>query len=253
MKARSNLQQERDGWTRLDYENRGTWQHARGAESVLVIRPPPMDNVQPIIEFIDYCLANGSHVVYISTIGADMSHMIPHYAVEEHFKALESKAWTILRPGFFAQNLTTFYLADICEYDAIYVPAGSAKAAYVDLRDVGDAAAHVMTLRDEFRGRAIELVGPIAASFDEVAITLSEVTDRTIKYTPPTVIWYAYHLNQRGATLGEAAILTLISQVLRFSSPQGNPEDLQALLSHPARSVHEFIRDFGSMFRTERV
>ncbi|WNZ26011.1 hypothetical protein HJG54_26415 [Leptolyngbya sp. NK1-12] len=50
--------------------------------------------------------------MFVSVTGADQNPFVPHHAVEQHLKA-HNRTYTILRPGFFAQNLGDAYRTDI--------------------------------------------------------------------------------------------------------------------------------------------
>ena len=54
---------------------------------------------------------------------------------------MEDAGHTLLRPGFFAQNLQDAYRRDIREEPRLHVPAGRGRVAFVDLRDPGEVAA----------------------------------------------------------------------------------------------------------------
>jgi uncharacterized protein YbjT (DUF2867 family) len=55
--------------------------------------------------------------------------VVPHHPVEKHPRAFRL-SWTILRPGFLAQNLAGAYRTDICADDRLYLPAGRGRVAY---------------------------------------------------------------------------------------------------------------------------
>ena len=70
---------------------------------------------------------------------------MPHAKVEKLLLEGEvDVAYTLLRCGFFMQNLTTTHLADIRDQDDIFIPAGKGKTAFIDARDI--AAVAVLTL-----------------------------------------------------------------------------------------------------------
>jgi uncharacterized protein YbjT (DUF2867 family) len=66
---------------------------------------------------------------------------------------VSAAAWTFLRAGFFAQNLGDAYRADIREHDELFVPAGDGRAAFVDVRDLGEVAARAFS-EDGHAGQA---------------------------------------------------------------------------------------------------
>ena len=112
--------------------------------------------------------AGVEHVVFSSVAGADTNRVVPHHRVETHLRD-HAPSWTILRPGFFAQNLADAYRRDIVEDDRIYLPAGNGRVAFIDTRDIGDVAGAVFADPAPHRGKGYTLTGPRAVTFDEVA------------------------------------------------------------------------------------
>lgn len=83
------------------------------------------------------------------------------------------------------KNLSTTHLADIRERDEVFVPAGGGRTNFIDVADIAEAAAVVLTEPGHL-GRAYELTGSQALTYDEVAMTLSRACGRTIEYARPS-------------------------------------------------------------------
>jgi uncharacterized protein YbjT (DUF2867 family) len=77
-----------------------------GAKALFLLRPPAISNTKATLNvLVDVARAAGvQHVLFVSVAGAGKYPFVPHYAVERHLKS-GPPGWTILRPGFFAQNL----------------------------------------------------------------------------------------------------------------------------------------------------
>lgn len=110
---------------RFDYLDRATWDAAlAGCDFVFLLRPPPLaDMAATLNPFVDAAYRAGvHHIVFLSVAGADRMRWVPHRSVELHLAAT-GNAWTVLRPGFFAQNLEDAYRRDITDDGRLYVPA----------------------------------------------------------------------------------------------------------------------------------
>jgi uncharacterized protein YbjT (DUF2867 family) len=88
---------------------------------------------------------------------------------------------TILRPTHFAQNFTEAMF--VPRDGKILAPVGDAVHPFIDTGDIADVAAMIL-LRGGHEGEVIELSGPAALGFHEVAETLSKVSGRTVEYVP---------------------------------------------------------------------
>ncbi len=220
-----------------------------GAGGLFLLRPPPIAAVGPTLNrLVDVALAAGvSRVVFLSVIGADTRGYIPHAKVEKHL-AGSAAAWTFLRAGFFAQNLGEAYRADIREHDEIFVPAGDGRAAFVDVRDLGEVAARALS-EDGHAGRAYRLTGPEALSFAQVADLLSVALGRTIRYTRPGVLRYMRRLRQRGLPFAQRLVQAALHVGLRFGQGEGLDPTLAQLLGRPPRTLSSYIHDHLDLWR----
>lgn len=214
-----------------------------GAAGLFLLRPPPVSRVGPTLNALtEAAVAAGvDHVVFSSVIGADTNRVVPHHRVETHLSS-HAPSWTILRPGFFAQNLTDAYRRDIVQDDRIYLPAGSGRVAFIDTRDIGDVAAAVFADPGPHRGRGYTLTGPRAVTFDEVAGLLTVALGRTVINEPASVLGYARHLRGQGLPMAQVAVQTVLHTGLRRGDAETVDPTLPSLLGRPARTLEDYVR-----------
>jgi uncharacterized protein YbjT (DUF2867 family) len=230
---------------RLDFRDRTTWPSAlHGAEHLFLMRPPSIADVERTLNpFVDFARGRGvDHVVFLSVAGAGKNKIVPHRKVEDHLRALGDH-YTNLRPGFFAQNLETSYRDDILDDDRIYVPAGHAPVNWIDVRDVAEVAALVLSAPARHRGQSYTLTGPGPVSWSEVVDALSAAVGRPIRYEPASVLGYARHLSRRGLPRGAILVQTVLHVLLRFGQGATMDATLGQLLGRPGRTVREYIAD----------
>jgi uncharacterized protein YbjT (DUF2867 family) len=137
----------------------------RGANALFLLRPRGPSDVTPLVDAA--VQAGVQRVVFLSVSGAASNPHVPHRMVEQRIEATPL-VWTFLRANFFMQNLSTVHRADIRERDDVFVPAGDGKVAYIDVRDIADAAVAALTA-DDHACTAYELTGPDALDHAEVA------------------------------------------------------------------------------------
>jgi len=236
---------------RLDVEDPTSFPTAvNGARGLFLMRPPAVSRVGPTLNvLIDAAASAGiGHIVFLSVAGADRNPVVPHHRVERHL-ASSFPSWTALRPGFFAQNLGDAYRRDILEEDRIIVPAGRGRAAFVDVRDVGDVAARILLDPEPHRRRGYELTGTEPLSFTDVAATLSAVLGRPITYEAATVLRYARRLHARGLPMAQVAVQTVLHVGLRFGQAERVTGTLERLLGRPARTLATYVDDHQHLWR----
>ncbi len=230
---------------RLDLRDPGTFAAAvRGASGLLLVRPPAVADVgRTLNPLLDAAQRHGvEHVVFSSVTGADRNRLVPHHRVERHLRA-SRMGWTILRPGFFAQNLADAYRRDIVEDDRVVVPAGDGRVAFVDTRDVGDAAAAVLADPAAHRGAAYVLTGGEALGFAEVADVLTRELGRTVRYRPASVPGYVRHLRRAGLPVARIAVQTVLHADLRRGGAAAVDPTLGRLLRRAPRSLAQYVHD----------
>jgi uncharacterized protein YbjT (DUF2867 family) len=162
-------------------------------------------------------------VVKLSSIGAEVGSPVPfwdwHGRVERHL--LESPlSAVILRSNFYMSNV-------VVREGRVHAPAGAARIAMIDPRDVGAAAAAVVGA-GEHDGRKYLLTGPEAITYAQAAAELSaefvDVPDDVARQTLP------------------AELVTLFA-LLRAGAAQQVTAAVETLTGRPPRDFAAFARD----------
>lgn len=235
---------------RLDLREPSTWATAaHGCTSMFLLRPPAIsDTKRTLVPFVDVAREQGvGHVVFLSVAGAGENKIVPHHAVEAHLQR-RGPEHTILRPGFFAQNLQDAYRRDIVEDGRLYVPAGRGRAAFVDLRDVAEVAALALCEPARHRERAYTLTGPEAIDFERAAALLSEALGRPVRYEPASVLGYARHLRRRALPWAQVVVQTILHVGLRLGQAEAVDPTLASLLGRPGRTLGDYVRDHAAVW-----
>ncbi|MCV2395146.1 NmrA family NAD(P)-binding protein [Actinotalea sp. M2MS4P-6] len=234
---------------RLDLHDPSTFAPAlRGAAGLFLVRPPAISRVGPTLgALVDAARDAGvGHVVFSSVTGADSNPLVPHHRVEARVRACPS--WTILRPGFFAQNLADAYREDIVAADRLCLPAGSGRAAFIDTRDIGDVAATVFRDPAAHHAAGYTLTGPEALDLDQVAAVLTAELGRPISYRPAAALGYAAHLRRAGLPMAQVAVQTVLHVGLRRGQAAEVDPTVQRLLGRPGRTLAEYVHDHRDLW-----
>jgi uncharacterized protein YbjT (DUF2867 family) len=122
-------------------------------------------------------------IVKLSSIvaepGAPVAFWDWHGRIEEHLRT-SGVAAVVLRASFFMSNLLAASQQVALE-GRLYAPAGEARIAMIDPRDVGAAAAAVLGTTGH-DGRTYVVTGPEAITYAEVAAALSAATARDVEF-----------------------------------------------------------------------
>jgi uncharacterized protein YbjT (DUF2867 family) len=241
----------------FDFETPETYAAAfAGTTALFLMRPPAIGDASVITRALDAAYQSGvRRVVFLSVQGAEQNPLVPHHAIEKHLKAL-AKAhptfhYTFLRAAFFMQNLSTTHAADIRELNEILVPAGNGRTAFVDARDVGAAAAQVLTESDAAPSadRAYELTGREALTYDEVAEILSRACGRVIRYKHPGLLRFYRAMRRRGYARGFVTVMMALYSTARLGLAAHLSADLETLLGRPPRTLVQFVGETVAAFQ----
>ncbi|WP_051795399.1 NAD(P)H-binding protein [Kibdelosporangium aridum] len=177
--------------TGFDWLDQSTWDPAlAGVRAVFVV---PLDGATLTGEFVSKAVEAGvERVVLLSGRGVD----VPGYGSDDNTAGLThvlgEKAvreldipWTILRPGWFAQNFSEGFFAPAVQAGELRLPAGDGAATFVDAEDIADVAVAALT-EDKHAGETYELSGPRALTMAQVADAISTASGREVRYVPIT-------------------------------------------------------------------
>ncbi|HEV7308273.1 SDR family oxidoreductase [Ensifer sp.] len=212
-----------------------------GVDRLFVLAPgghlDPVGLLGPIVKT---AAARGIKIVLMTVIGVDADDSIPYRQVELLLEK-SGTPYVILRPNWFADNFHSYWIEGI-RHGTISVPAAEGKTSFIDARDIAESAAVALT-SDAFNGRAFNLTGPEALSYDEAAAILSRVTGRPIAYAPVDDETFVDILTGAGVPSDYARFLASIFYPVRqgwVATPTG---DVKTLTGHEPRSVETYARD----------
>lgn len=132
--------------------------------------------------------AGVKHIVYTSFPNPEKSAAMvaPDHAATEQYIKQSGLKYTFLRNNLYAESLL-YTLPNALQIGTIYGCAGTGKTAYVLREDCAQAAASALMHSDQFENQAIDITGPKAYSYAEIATIISENSSKKIvsKDLPP--------------------------------------------------------------------
>jgi uncharacterized protein YbjT (DUF2867 family) len=197
---------------------------------------------------IEYVVAAGvERIVFLSLLGAEKNRFVPHAKVESLLHATPV-AVTLLRAGFFMQNLSTTHCNEIRNEDAIFVPAGMGKTAFIHARDIAAVAAKALT-EPGHEGKSYELTGNVAYDYAEVAAMMTEVLGRPISYEDPSLPRFAWRMWRSGQPLAYTAVVSAIYTTTRFGAASTITPDTEDVLQRAPISLHQFVQESAAVWQ----
>lgn len=228
---------------KIDFTDASTFTDALdNVDIVFLLRPPQLADIPKYFEpFMDQMTKKGvQKIVFLSVHGVEEQEKIPHHKIEKLIfsKQLE---YVFLRPGYFMQNLTTTLIREIKEKDKIFIPTGRLKFNWVDARDIGAVAAHILHDFDRYRNDAFEITGQEFLSFKEVAEILSEILGRNIIYESPNLLKFYFSKRKQGLSSAMIYVMIMLHYLPRFKK---NEPRLTTTVKKIAGSEPHRLKDF---------
>jgi uncharacterized protein YbjT (DUF2867 family) len=154
--------------------------------------------------------------------------------------------WTILQPTFFMQNLMGAK-ATIAQ-GAIYWDLGNGQLPAIDLRDIADCAAAVLS-GDGHAGQSYDLTGPQAISAGDMAAVFSDELNHAVTYVPVST----EAANDWRVSLGYPRWIAegfgeLMSGFAADWAADRTTDNVRRLSGHAARPFAQFVRDHRDFF-----
>jgi uncharacterized protein YbjT (DUF2867 family) len=221
-----------------------------GVEAMLLSCADDPRRVEWETSAIDAAVAAGvRRIVKLSTIGAAPGAPVAfwdwHGRVEEHLRASGVPA-VILQSTFYMSNLLAA-AEQVASEGRLYAPAGEARVAMIDPRDVGAAAAAALTGAAE-DGQTCVITGPEAITWGQIAAALSSATGREVEFVDVPDDGARQGLIAAGLPEFVAEQLITIFGQLRQGVAEQVTDGVYALTGSRPRSFAEFARDHAQMF-----
>jgi len=193
--------------------------------------------------------ADIEHLVKLSAYGADSksgSEIVNAHGQSDRALLETGIPYTILRPNSFYQNM--LWQADaIRTQGRFYLPVGDARISCVDVRDIADAAANILT-SETHTNQTYKLTGPEALNYHEVADTLAELSGKSVSYVPITVEASRLAMLDMGLPQWDAHVLSEIQGLFTASQYEKVEDDLNGLLKRTPRTFRDFATDYLPAF-----
>ncbi|MEV0415130.1 NmrA family NAD(P)-binding protein [Streptomyces sp. NPDC050448] len=222
-----------------------------GAHQLFLAMANGPHQVQYELNAIEAAVDSGvGHIVKVSAPAAEPDSPVAvsrgHHLVEQRLRSCGITT-TILRPYAFMQKLLLL-APGIATGGLVHGAMGRARCNYVDVRDIGDAAAAVLT-RPELTGGTYPLTGGRAYSHPELTALLGELLGKPIRYLDlsPSEL-YAHLVGRAGMPDWLATHVVEIQQlaVVRKETPD---DTFLRLAGRAPRTLEAFLGENLHRFR----
>jgi uncharacterized protein YbjT (DUF2867 family) len=191
------------------------------------------------------------HIVYHSVFRVEHFKDVPHFAsklaIESALREFEVP-FTIIRPNYFIQNDVS--LKDALEAGIYPAPLGNVGISVVDIRDIGEATAIVLT-SEEHNGKTYNLNGPEVLSGPKAASIWSKLLGKEIRYAGHDMDAFEEQMRKSAPSWSAFDIRMMFQGYLErgFVAETGDLEKLTKLLGHAPRRYEDFAAETAALWK----
>jgi len=192
------------------------------------------------------------HIVYHSVFRVQHFKDVPHFAsklaIESVLREFEVP-FTIIRPNYFIQNDATLKDA-LIEAEIYPAPLGNVGISVVDIRDIAEATAIVLT-SEEHNGKTYNLNGPEAVSGPKAASIWSRLLGKKIRYAGHDMDAFEEQMRKSAPSWSAFDIRMMFQGYLErgFVAETGDVEKLTKLLGHAPRRYEDFAAETAALWK----
>lgn len=221
-----------------------------GVTKAYLVTPSSERAQEQQVRFVEVAASVGlGHLVVLSQLAAREDSPVRflryHAVVEQRVRDL-GIPFTFLRPNLFFQGLFAFRDM-IVKNDRFFAPIGDARVSAVDVRDIGEVAAAVLT-QPGHEGQMYTLTGPAAVTHVEMADALSAALGRRITYADAPPEAFATSLD---GVLPPWQVDGLLEDYEHYRGDEASfvTDDVATVTGHGPRDLRSFAHDFADRFR----
>lgn len=229
----------RSGEVRFDWDDEASWPAVvKGAGALYLVSGTPGRTER----FVRLAAEAGvRRFVALSGRGMDRydPDLFPSVAAGERAVRESGAEWSIIRANNFNQNFDVDYWRPPLLAGRLALPTGGVPEPFVDTRDVADVAAALLT-EDGHHGRAYNVSGPRALTFEEAVATIAEAAGREIRFVDLTPEEYRAELRAEGLPEEAVAELGAIFDVMRAGHLADPADGVREVLGREPVAFEEF-------------
>src|SRR5829696_2912556 len=223
-----------------------------GVGTLLLITPHHPEQVAQATNIIQVARDSGNDPRIVRLSVAQASHEAPTKNCRQHAQIEEELIssglpYTLLRPTTFMQN-TLATARTVSSEGRIYQPFKDGKLGMIDVRDIGEVAAKVLT-EEGHEGKTYTLTGLAAISLYNVAETLSEVLGKEVSYISISLERAKEAMLNMGLSEWRADVLIEYAKAHSEGYSNFTTKDVEQLTGYPATPYKKFATDFERVFR----
>jgi uncharacterized protein YbjT (DUF2867 family) len=227
-----------------------------GVDTVFLLSPQHPDLAVLQGNAVDAARATGvRRIVKLSAGPGIVGEKSPSFVGRQHWAAERNVvnsglAYTIIRPSYYLQNLLA--LAPSIRRGLLPLPFGTQRIAMIDVRDIAEVAAIILSNGVEHDGKTYVLTGPESLAAADIAQRIAHVIRRKVRHTDPSMDAAVEALRQPGAPPYLQQHMREVSTLFKQGAGVEVTHTVRDITGQPARTIDAFLRAYADTFQPDR-
>jgi NAD(P)H dehydrogenase (quinone) len=167
-----------------------------------------------------------------------------HLDTENHIKK-SSIPYTILRNNLYTDMIPMFVGEKVLE-TGVFFPAGTTPVAFATRNDMAEATANIL-IGEGHDNKTYAFSGTEQVSFQDIAHTISKLSEKEVVYNSPTVAVYTDALTGAGVPELYINMFAGFGEAIHQGEFNNAASDLEQLLGRKPATVNEFLTGVYSL------
>lgn len=121
------------------------------------------------------------------------------------------------------------------------MPSRKAKFNWIDVKNIGEATAHLILKFDQYQHQAYDITGAENKSFDEVTGLMSDVLGERISFISVNPIRFYFLKKREGMSSAFALVITILHWLPSLQAAPNISDNYQKLTGKVPGTLQEFI------------
>lgn len=232
----------------FDFTDPGTFHEAIRGISRLFFIAPIKEPDEPVAQMLETARKAGvRHITFSSGRTTGDIEGKPLNRVEKQVMS-SNIPYAIIRPGWFMQNFTTWLGDTLRSEGKLYLPAGNAKTAFIDVRDIAGVAAHTL-LQNGHENRVYNLTSDEAIDHHEVVRLIGRAAQKNLAYVPLERTDFIRTMQKKGWTETAAHYTADLYDIVRTGKEEEISPDVQNILRRRPTRFAEFTNRYRQAWK----
>lgn len=157
--------------------------------------------------------------------------------------------YVITQPASFMQNFVNFFAQNI-KNGAVYLPVGTGKIGWVDVRDIAQVNATILANPSQFIGSKITITGSENLSYAQALKTIADTIGKEIQFVDVPEEAAINAMKEMGMPDFTIQMTSSLNQIIKAGYAEGTTETVKEITGKAPISFKQFSADYQEAWKS---